>query len=250
VATAEEITEPHLSLYVPPPPAGPGVCDTCHGAPRPGYGRCWSCDTTRANVSHPLALVVPVSLTRTDSEAQLHNVLRDYKHSPDPAVRDRHQLHVAALLWRFLGHHRRCVEEAAGRPFDTITVVPSKSGRTGAHPLEQAIGRTPQRMRELHQRLLEPGPGEIRRNAPADDGFLATPQAAGRQVLLIDDTLTSGAKLQSAASALTLGGATVVAGLVLGRVIDLSNPDRYPEKTELWERQAHTPFTFTTCCLE
>lgn len=101
----------------------------------------------------------------------------------------------------------------------------------------------------MHERLLAPGPGVIARNAAADDGFIASPNAQGRRVLLIDDTFTSGAKIQSAASALAIGGATVVAGVVLGRVIDPTNP-AYPEPAELWKRQSRIPFRFDTCCLE
>jgi hypothetical protein len=247
VPTAQEITDRHLSLYVPPPPAGSGICQLCHGWSG-GFPRCWSCNETCRKVTHALELVVPVSLTRKDAEAQLHNVLRDYKYSRFEEVRQEHRVHVAALLLRFLAGHRRCIESAAGMSFDTITVVPSKSGRTGPHPLEQAIDLAP-RLLEVHARLLDPGPGTIGRSAPADDGFVANEHTPGRRVLLVDDTFTSGAKLQSAASALTLAGATVVAGVVLGRVVSV-NPGEYPERAEFWKRQAETPFSFDTCCLE
>jgi predicted amidophosphoribosyltransferase len=43
------------------------------------------------------------------------------------------------------------------------------------------------------------------------------------RILLVDDTFTSGATFQSAASALALGGADVIAGVVIGRVIDTSD---------------------------
>jgi hypothetical protein len=246
--TAQELTDPHLSIYVPPPPAGPGICRVCHTSSG-DYPRCYSCNATRGLVAHPLRLVVPISLTRTDLTAQLHNVLRDYKYADDPAVRGKHRLHIAAILERFLGGHRSCIEGAAGTVYDTITVVPSKQGRVGAHPLERAIALAPS-LRGLHERLLEPGPGVIGRNAPADDGFVANEHTRGRRVLLVDDTFTSGAKLQSAASALTLGGATVIAGVVVGRVVDVSDTERFPERAELWDRQSRTPFRFDTCCLE
>jgi predicted amidophosphoribosyltransferase len=245
--TAQELTDPHLSIYVPPPPAGPGVCAICHGSSGT-YARCYSCNQVRGLVTHPLGLVVPISLTRTDMEAQLHNVLRDYKYATDEGVRDQHRLHIAALLLRFLARHAPCIERAAGTRIDTITVVPSKQGRPGAHPLEQAIALA-RSLEKRHVRLLTPGPGTIGRNAPADDGFIASVSARGRRVLVVDDTFTSGAKLQSAASALTLGGATVVAGLVLGRVIDVSN-DEYPEKAALWKERIRVPFSFDVCCLE
>ena len=69
-------------------------------------------------------------------------------------------------------------------------------------------------------------------------------------MLLLDDTFTTGASFQSAASALSLAGADVVAGVVIGRVIDTGNADRFPDKAALWKRQRAIPFTFGTCCLE
>ncbi len=52
---------------------------------------------------------------------------------------------------------------------------------------------------------------------------------------------------QSAASALALGGADVIAGVVIGRVI---HPEFSDEMRELWERQRAIPFDFGFCCLE
>jgi predicted amidophosphoribosyltransferase len=250
VPTAEELTDPYISTYCrPPPAAGPGVCEVCHTATS-GYRRCWSCSETIRVVTHPLELVVPISLARTDMEAQLYNVLRDYKSGyVDERLQARHRLQVAALLLRFLTRHRDCIAAAAGGDYDTITVVPSMRGRAGTHPLAQAIELAPDLAAE-HQTLLDSGPGEISRNVPADDGFVARPEADGRAVLLVDDTMTSGAKLQSAASALMQAGANVVAGVVLGRVIDVSDPDHYPEKLALWEQQHRIEFDFEICCLE
>jgi adenine/guanine phosphoribosyltransferase-like PRPP-binding protein len=65
-------------------------------------------------------------------------------------------------------------------------------------------------------------------------------------VLLVDDTFTSGATFQSAASALTLAGATVVAGVVIGRVIDT---DFSKQAADLWDRQRAIRFRFDRCCL-
>ena len=84
MATVEEFTNPHLGTYTPPPPAGPGVCDVCHGVPNAGYVRCWSCDQSTESVSHPVELLVPISFYRVGE--QLHTVLKDYKRSPDERV--------------------------------------------------------------------------------------------------------------------------------------------------------------------
>ena len=92
--------------------------------------------------THPLTLVVPVSLTRTDMDAQLHNVLRDYKSRPtDDAVRGA----APAARRRApapLPRRPRRLHRARGRTtaIDAITVVPRRAGAPAQHPLEQAIG--------------------------------------------------------------------------------------------------------------
>ena len=53
-----------------------------------------------------------------------------------------------------------------------------------------------------HVELLMPGSVSIGHNDSDDQGFAASPEAAGRSVLLVDDTFTSGARIQTAASAL------------------------------------------------
>jgi hypothetical protein len=257
VATARELTDPNISMYVPPPPAGPGVCRTCHGSSATAI-ECRSCRETRGGVPHPVELIVPFSLARKDQAGQLYDVLRGYKGSRDADVRWQHQLHIAAILYRFLEEHRPHIAAAAGRDYDTITIVPSKSGREGQHPLETAINLV-RPLRESYIRMLEPGPGTIERNAPAVDGFVSGTDVRDRRVLLIDDTCTTGAKVQSAAHALADAGNDVVAALVIGRLIDVREPDATTKahvaelmnaRAELWKQQAAKPFSFDRCCLE
>lgn len=249
--TVEDFTDPHLGTYTPPPEVQPGVCDVCHGATTTAYSgepweRCWSCKQTTEGVSYPVELVVPISLYRVGE--QLHTVLKDYKRSPDPRVRDRHLWQVGAILHRFLYGHRNHVAAAAGGYWDTVTIVPSKTGHQ-PHPLEAAI-MLGVPLRDEYAHLLEPADvASVTHNRSSDDGYRATTAADGRRVLLIDDTFTTGASFQSAASALAIGGAEVVAGVVIGRVVDTSSA-RYPEKLELWQQQRAISFSFDTCCLE
>lgn len=247
MATVEEFTDPYLGTYTPPPPAGPGVCDICHRVLNAGYARCWSCDQSTESVSHPVELIVPISLYRVGE--QLHTVLKDYKRSPDERVRERHLYQVAAILHRFLRDHSGCIEHAAGGAWDTVTIVPSKKARTDPHPLERAVklGRS---LKALYRPLLSPDQSELIERVYGDNrAFKTTEEVAGRRVLLIDDTFTSGATFQSAASRLALEGATVVAGVAIGRVISTGDP-RYPEHDLFWETQREIPFSFERCCLE
>ncbi|MHB8325215.1 MAG: hypothetical protein ACYDHB_12485 [Candidatus Dormibacteria bacterium] len=68
----------------------------------------------------------------------------------------------------------------------------------------------------------------------------------GRRVLLLDDTFTTGAAPQSAASALAIAGAQEVVAVVVGRVID---PGFSAPAGQLWRRVAALPFDFERCCL-
>ncbi|TMK48013.1 MAG: hypothetical protein E6G66_10625 [Actinobacteria bacterium] len=69
----------------------------------------------------------------------------------------------------------------------------------------------------------------------------------GLDLVVVDDTFTTGASVQSAVSALRLAGARVIAVVVIGRVV---NPDANPEEAALWEAARKTPWRFNKCCRE
>jgi predicted amidophosphoribosyltransferase len=244
VATVEEITDPHLAAFTSPPRRGAGACDICHNAPWTGSMRCWSCVQTTSAVSHPVELVVPISLYQVGG--QLHNVLASYKRSLDVRVRAQFGTLIAATLSRFIGEHGDHIREAAGTDWDTTTIVPSKS-RPGPHALQQAVELSA-RLRETFGPVVEPWePQTISRATASDRGYRAIRRLDGERVLLLDDTFTSGATLQSAASAIGLAGGQVVASVVVGRVI---HPEFSTEMGEMWERQRKVTFDFGSCCLE
>jgi predicted amidophosphoribosyltransferase len=245
VPTAVEFTDPHLRTYTRVLPVGPGVCNVCHGAPGEGWDRCWSCAQTIGQVSRPVELVVPISLT--ELLGQLHHVLRSYKNESYPAsVRDRFRLQVSALLARFLWQHGDCIRGVAGSDWDNITIVPSSKGREGRHPFEETIRLFPF-LGDQYRSLLSVGTEAIDHNRASDKGYVVAEDVEGLRVLLVDDTFTSGARAQSAASALGLAGANVVAMVPIGRVV---KPDFSEESAELLRRSREHPFDFGTCCLE
>jgi hypothetical protein len=57
VPTFRDHTEPYLSTCTPVLPAGPGVCQVCHGAPGQGFDRCSSCVQIIWRVSFPVRRV-------------------------------------------------------------------------------------------------------------------------------------------------------------------------------------------------
>jgi adenine/guanine phosphoribosyltransferase-like PRPP-binding protein len=97
-----------------------------------------------------------------------------------------------------------------------------------------------------HQETLLRGSGPMAHNLASDDGFVVRRDVRGARVLVVDDTFTTGARAQSAASALQMAGARVIAIVPVGRVID---PDR-GRALAPWTRRSHQRFDFGRCCLE
>jgi hypothetical protein len=199
-------------------------------------------------VTRPLSLIVPISLYQTPG--QLWKVLRDYKDGRTVSLRRRFTLQVAASLGRFLSGHRRCIVGQHGQrndPWDGIVTVPSSSGRTGIHPLRQALQLLPSNYSDLEIDALRPGTVVARHNRADDNAFIVQESLDGARILLIDDTYTTGARLQSAASALSLSRAEPIAAVVVGRVI---RADDSAATRALWAAAQARGFSFETCCLE
>jgi predicted amidophosphoribosyltransferase len=244
MASAGHYTDPHLHTYTPVPAAGPGVCPVCHSGPRPGYHVCRSCTAVMRQVSHPTTSVVPISLFTLNS--QLWHVLRNYKDGSGPSAQFL-GVQVAAIIARFAAQHLECVATVLGGAPAIVTSVPSTRvmPRPGRHPLETAVTRVGA-LAKLHEPLLARGPAHADHNLADDHVFMVRRRLSGERVLLIDDTFTTGARLQSAVSALRRSGASEVACVVVGRVID---PEWNENCRQIWDQARQTPFRFDQCCL-
>jgi phosphoribosylpyrophosphate synthetase len=173
-------------------------------------------------------------------------VLRDYKDSSSQRVRERLAPRVAGLLGRFIALHGDCIARAAGERWDAVVTVPSGHGRGGPHPLEDAVRLVVPLKNELVP-ALEPGPSPVEHNEARDDGFTVNRDVTDLRVLLIDDVMTSGSALQSAASALQIAGARVVAAAPIGRYV---KPDFSEHTRAMWDEVRQDDFSFDNCCLE
>lgn len=231
--TPAELADSWARHLVPPPAAGLEVCPVCHSWKGLGFAVCSSCNST-AWVAGAVQRIVPVTLWETGSVAG--RLLHQYKDAESPRRQE-----MAALLYRFLSIHLACLSN--GAPFDLVTHVPSKSGRL-PHPLGLILDEI---FGDRHQTLLTLGPGaaHIARNTTVRDGFTASQAASGRTVLLVEDTFTSGATLQSASVALTSAGATVHTALVMGRKI---TPEFCSEARSLWDTAVTAGFDWGRCC--
>lgn len=193
-------------------------------------------------VSKPCGLVVPVSLYRIPS--QLYWELANYKRSSDTGVRAVSSRNIISILCYFLSRHQNCISRAAGGPWSVITNVPS-SKTTGTHALASALSLVPS-FKSVYEELLVRGPASVGHLRASDTGFTTRGPLTGERVLLIDDTFTSGARAQSAASALALSGADVMAIVPIGRVF---KPGYSDETRAWWESRKSMPFDFDTCCI-
>ena len=235
--TVAELTAVYGNFMLGPRP-GPSVCDTCFNFTE-GYSRCYAC----THGERWLNVVCPISYSV--AREQLHHALRGYKSWP-PEVAERFRVELAAVLWRFLDRHERCVARSVSiESFPVVTTVPSGNReRDEQHPLRAIVGRLVAPTRERHERLLcrssvTVGPREFHRAK-----FEPVRELAGEAVLLIDDTWTTGANAQSAAAALKAAGAGVVAAVVIGRHL---NREWHENDRRL--RGITSPFDWEHCLL-
>lgn len=229
-----------LRACTPVPPAGPGVCALCHASAPFGRLRCGTCRRTAAQVSLPATAVTPISLYRTGDA--LWEVLRRYKDSFDPDLRRRFRRELVRLISQYLRFHLACLAPELP-PGWAITTVPPTHRRAEAQPLERAIGLAPWLRRRYVRTLRTRAAPE--HNAASDRAFAAARAVSGMDLLLLDDTFTTGASIHSAASALRLAGGRIVGVVVVGRVL---NPDAHPGEARLWEAARSRPFDLHVCC--
>jgi hypothetical protein len=105
--------------------------------------------------------------------------------------------------------------------FDVVTTVPSSDGARGArHPLDQLVGDLVGPVRGRYERLLRRTDAAVTPHHFNIHKYEAVREVGDRSVLLVDDTWTTGANVQSAAVALKGAGAGRVAALVIGRYVN------------------------------
>jgi hypothetical protein len=233
--TVAELTEPYGNFML-GPVRGPGVCEVCLTF-TDGYPRCYTCART------PQALDALAPISYSVAAGQLHHVLAAYKRT-DGRVGRRLATQLAAVLWRFLAGHEQCLARAAGVPsFDVVATVPSGSGERDAnHPLHWLASELVGPMRDRHRRLLARSGVPVAPHAFDRRRYATTGRLPEAAVLIVDDTWTTGANVQSAATALKEAGAQTVAAVVIGRHLN-----REWGQNE-WRLSAlQRPFDWTTC---
>jgi hypothetical protein len=235
--TVADLSAPYGNFML-GPRRGPEVCPACFNL-IDGSGRCYGCE--RGDWS--LDAMAPISYSVGGE--QLHHALVGYKRLSGNLAR-QFEMELAAVLWRFLAGHERCLARAAGVDgFALVTTVPSsRPERATTHPLHLIVSGQVGPARVRYARLLE------RSGSPADphrfdrDKYSARRRLSGEAVLLIDDTWTTGANAQSAATALKAAGAGPVGAVVIGRFV---NREWHHNDRHL--RDLARPFDWELCAL-
>lgn len=232
-----ELTRLYENFMLGPRP-GPDVCEICFDFTA-GYARCYNC--TRNGLW--LDAVAPISYSV--GHEQLHHALAGYKRLEGEAGR-RLTVELAAVLWRYLAEHERCIAHAVGtEQFEIVATVPSGSReRDEHHPLRKIVGQLVDPTRTRHERLLRRSTAEVAERTPDARKYEAARGLGGEAVLLIDDTWTTGANAQSAAAALREAGAGTVAAVVIGRHLN-----REWRENDRRLRGVERPFDWGTCAL-
>ncbi|WP_345636310.1 ComF family protein [Streptomyces thinghirensis] len=194
-----------------------GTCALCR-APTPTdahgvhYTRCFNCQKQYASV---LDGFVPICYSVHDG---LEGMLWRVKNSPGY---EWLRAPLASLLWHFLERHLSCMERAYGGPFDVFTTVPSHSetrgGRNHLPLLLQSVTALNDLWTEGALTKKHSNKAGERRRKISTDLFSASEDVAGKRILLLDDTFTSGGTLASAAYALKQAQASTVVALAFGR---------------------------------
>jgi len=206
MSVRDEILRPLLPDLVPVPAAGQlGICPTCLSSRTDGYDRCRPCSDA-AYLRPPSILPVTMSV----HGGAVHHHLRYYKDSADAAARERLGRRLAALLSLFVERHSTCIGE-----WDVACCVPSAT-RVALEPVVAQL----RVFQGRHARLLQFSSDAAQGRNLDPEQFEVVDDVTGMRVLLLDDTLTSGAKLFSAVAAITRARGSIVGPVVLGRHVD------------------------------
>ncbi len=194
-------------------------CAVCGGLLRIGYTHCYCCMTLVRQLGQPLAPVEAVVEYRVGDG--MHRRLRGYKDAPVADVRRERVEELAGMAGRWLWGHRDRLADRFGGTWDAVATVPS-SCRPGS-PVDVVVRRVAV-LDDRHVPVLERGPDPLDHLVASPRGFVVRAGVdraglAGRRVLVVDDTFSTGARAQSAVAAIRSAGAVVVGILVLGRVM-------------------------------
>jgi predicted amidophosphoribosyltransferase len=237
MATVAELSAPYGNFML-GPRRGRDVCSRCFNL-TDGYSNCYAC----AHGGRCLDAMMPISYSVAGE--QLHHALASYKRLPGVSGR-RFAVGLAAVLWRHLEAHERCLAQAVRiDAFTLATTVPSSDRRRDRdHPLAALVSEFVGPVRGRYEPALRRSEQEAAPHQFSEGKYEPLRDLTGHAVLLIDDTWTTGANAHAAAAALKAAGAGPVAAVVIGRHV---NRDWHHNDRHL--RSLRRPFEWEQCAL-
>ena len=233
--SVSDVLEPEL---VPMPADAADVCPMCRSG-RTSSELCRSCTVTSGQVAYPCQMVIPISFYETPS--RLRDRMHDFKEHADAAVRVAECRAVASILGRYVHEHGDALADRFGE-WDASVAVPS-THHDDAPVLQTAVESNFSGVLAPFERPLGRGSEEMKFLQASETGFAVHGDVAGRSLLLVDDTFTTGARLQSAHHALVEAGAVIPAAIVVTRKI---NPSEEYGSLDMWQRQKTVDFDFAS----
>jgi len=236
VSPALEYLRPLWPLLMPVPGTPQlGICPVCRSAPREGHEFCHTCGKARslaAMMGHDIPAVLPIVMS--EHRSGMHNLLSQYKNSPDKRVREIQTSRLAALLAVFIDNHEQCRGD-----WDYAVPVPSVD-RTA---IRSILDRTHRFKDETKYEVLAATAPKSR--ALSGSQFQVNGNVTGHRILMIEDTFASGGSLLGAFEALSRAGALVVGPLVMGRHVNVTE---WPPSEELMKWLRDRTWDETRCC--
>jgi len=198
----------------------PTGCCVCGAATHDRFALCYCCATLVGQLQMPLAPLVAMVDYRVRD--QIHRRLRGYKDAPVAEARQMYLGQLSRFVDQWMAAHGSGLSRRLGCAWDVVTTVPSSRRPAGA-PVDAIVARAPD-LQGLHRRLLVRGPGPTGHLAAHRQGFSPAPdldvgRLRDRTVLVVDDSVTTGARAQSAVAALWIAGVRVVGILAIGRAV-------------------------------
>ena len=225
-----------ISWLTVPPGRGDIVCPICKSWRNSEFPLCHACTQAREQ----LPTIVPVlPMTLYAKPSQLRDALTYYKPGRGPVVAAYEQ-ELRHVVRRFLGAWGTALAEDYG-PFDLAVPVPASHSTGGA--LERVFGDAVGEIAQVRHALKFAADARPEAANFNPGWFVLQEPVENLRVMLFDDVYTSGSRAQSAATRLSLAGASVAVISVIARRI---NPGFSSEASALWQRQRQIPYDFTT----
>jgi predicted amidophosphoribosyltransferase len=208
----------HGASTIPVSPAG--HCGVCGGTRHGGFALCFCCTAVVEQLRLPLVPVVAMAEYRLGD--RMHRLLRGYKDAPSLVAREARTAALAALVELWLGANEESLRVRFSGGWDLVTTVPSSRGRVGS-PADALVERVLS-LADATRSLLVRGDERLGHLVAARRGYVLSPDVesralADKSVLVFDDSVTTGARAQSAAAALRTVGVRVKGILVVGRAL-------------------------------